>query len=460
MSIRAQHLTVQLSKRVFESEEFGIVRSQDMLYGVENFNMQPLMIVGVSYEQLPIHYRQYVRVGESICLEKFLMDFWAYKHENPTCPEHPVTGKPDVLIIDHRLENVLAPSFLSWLTINGIQYDYSTSKSRKFSAVARQHQVYPDVKIEHHTPTQSTDGATECFKLTLENLNTEMKYQQFTYSMIPKPMRSLLQSSAWEPNSEFETVVEPVMYTQTFVDPEIMARHTQNDLIIYNPHWHKSTNEPYFQYGYLINNFVSDNALANKDHLRELSLGLIAMEYLWPTFEESIQLRLKQFKNKGYRNLDSLSQSDYNKLLYRTGIDTEAYINELKEQGMILKDEVHSFVYDISKMNVNDISDLWRSVVPASAKTFEVIPVLMEKKQKYRVFAAQTTDAQFIFICSCRYKKAAAFDQGICRGYKNGNVVPFDKAKFDTMVNDALAGQPNVFDELRTTAKKHIDRVA
>lgn len=461
MSIRAQHLTIQLSKRVFESDEFGIVRCQDMIHGVEEYNMKPLLIVGVSYEQLPIHYRQYMPVGETVCLEKFLTEFWNFKHVNPARPEHPITGKPDVLIIDHRIETMLDPAFLDWLSLNGIQYDYSNSKSRKFSAVARQHQVYPDVKIEHHSPTENEVGKSERYQLSLENLNLEMKHQQFVCSLITKPLRSLMQSSVWQPNEALETVIAPDLYTETMVDGEVISRHTQNDLHIYNPHWHKSSNEPYFQYGYLVNNFVGDDSMADRDNLNDLTLALTAMEYQWHTFDAGIQLRLKQFKNKGYRHLDVLSQSDYNELLYRTGICEDAHLNDLQKQGKKLDQKIESFVYDISKMAVTDIATLWKTIVPVRAKCFELVPLLMEKKQKYRVFVAQTLAAQYIFVCCCRYKKSAAFDNGMCRGFLNGNISPMNKEGFNQMVLKALSGEAHVFNELNTLkGKKPLYQVA
>ena len=112
-------------------------------------------------------------------------------------------------------------------------------------------------------------------------------------------------------------------------------------------------------------------------------------------------------------------------------------------------------------MDVKDIAKLWGTVVPASAKCFELVPLLMEKKQKYRVFVAQTLGAQYIFVCCCRYKKAAAFDNGLCHGFMHGSIIPMKKEGFDKMVSSALAGQPNVFDELNTSSAKKLSyRVA
>lgn len=446
MSVRAQHLTVQLSKRVFESEELGIVRCQDMIHGVDEYNMKPLLILGVSYEQLPIHYRQYKQVGEPICLEAFLTEFWNFKHENPIQADKPITGKPDVLIIDQRLESMLDPAFLDWLVLNGVQYDYSNSKSRKFSAVARQHQNYPEVSIDIHTPTEDVHSETEKYKLTLDNLNNEMKRNQFIYSLISKPLRSLLQSSAWDSNPSLERVIPPTATTCTFVDADAMSRQTQNDLHIYNPFWQKSSNEPFFQYGYLINNFISEQSVTQYDNERELCLALNAIEHQWHNFDESIQLRLKQFKVKGYRHLDGMSQSHYNELLYRTGISDVGHRRDLNSQGKELTDPIRSFVYDISKTNVKDIALLWNTVVPETANCFELVPLLLQKKQKYRVFIAKTAKAQYVFLCCCRYKKSAAFDQGLCHGFKNGNILPMDKEEFSQLVLTALSGVPSVFD--------------
>lgn len=454
MSIRAQHLTIQLSKRVFESEDLGIVRCQDMIHGVEEYNMKPLLILGVSYEQLPIHYRQYVKVGEPICLETFLTEFWNFKHENPIQADKPITGKPDVLIIDQRLESMLDPAFLDWLVLNGVQYDYSNSKSRKFSAVARQHQNYPEVNIDTHTPTEDVHSTSEKFKLTLENLNNEMKRNQFVYSLISKPLRSLLKSTAWDSNPSLERVIPPTATTFTFVDPDAMSRQTQNDLHIYNPFWQKSTNEPFFQYGYLINNFVSEKGFTNFDNERELCLALNAIEHQWHNFDESIQLRLKQFKNKGYRHLEGMSQAHYNELLYRTGISIAGHLDDLKSQGKALNNPIRSFVYDISKTDIKDIGLLWDAVVPKSAKCFELVPLLMQKKQKYRVFIAKTESVQYVFLCCCRYKKSAAFDQGLCHGFKNGNILPMDKEQFNKIVLTALTGDASVFDDLDVSSSK------
>lgn len=446
MSIRAQHLTVQLSKRVFESEDLGIVRCQDMIHGVEEYNMKPLLILGVSYAHLPIHYRQYIQVGEPISLDQFLTEFWNFKHENQIQTDKPITGKPDILVIDQRLESMLDPAFLDWLVLNDVHYEFSNSKGRKFSAVARQHQNYPEVNIDIHTPTEDVNSKQEKYKLTLENLNNEMKRNQFICSVISKQLRSLLQSSAWDSNPSLERVIPPTAATLTFVDADAMSRQTQNDFHIYNPFWQKSINEPSFQYGYLINNFISEAEVTKFDNESELCIALNAMEHQWPNFDESIQLRLKQFKNKGYRHLEGMSQTQYNELLYRTGISDTGHINDLKSQGKIQSNSSRSFVYDISKTDVKDIALLWNTVVPKLAKCFELVPLLMQKKQRYRVFIAKTESVQYVFICCCRYKKSAAFDLGLCHGFKHGNILPMDKEEFNRIVLTALSGDSSAFD--------------
>jgi hypothetical protein len=84
MSLRVQCLSAQISKRVFDSSEFGIVRCADLVHGVEEFGFKPLVILGISYEGLPIHFSQFYRQNENICPEQFLIDFWSTNLEKTT----------------------------------------------------------------------------------------------------------------------------------------------------------------------------------------------------------------------------------------------------------------------------------------------------------------------------------------------------------------------------------------
>lgn len=458
MSVRTQHLTAQISKRVFESAEFGIMRCRDMVYGVEEYGMKPLLVVGISYEQLPIHFTQFYSLNEPVKLEQFLMDFWNYEHENPSVPANPITGKPDLLVIDARIESLIEPSFFEWLALNDINYEFSSAKSRKFSAVVRQHQSYPEISIDPHTPTVVDGDVKEKYQLTLENLNQELKGQQFVYPFVTKQMRQLLNSPVWSDQAN-TVVLPPNVDTVLKIDTEMLSRHTQNDLPMLNPHWQATIIEPVFTYGYLVNNFEEDAGLSPHPKSEDLKIAVKAMEYLWPLFSESVQLRLKQFKTKGYKQLDNLSAANINELLHRTGLEI-APSGLDAHQGIALE-QISSYVYDVSKLDVTEISKLWDALQLENGQSFEIIPMLATKKSKYRIYVAQKDSKNFVFLCCCRYKNYRAFDEGHCNGYNNGAIKAVNKILFDNLVKTALSGQSQVFDYLNEhNGADHISEVA
>ncbi len=438
MSLRVQCLSAQISKRVFDSSEFGIVRCADLVHGVEEFGFKPLVILGISYEGLPIHFSQFYRQNENICPEQFLIDFWSTNLEKDY-PNHPVSGKPDCLVIDEVLQNSLEPSFYEWLQSINVEYKFTQGKNRKLSALSRQHQRFPVVGTDHHVPTASV-GKDESYPLTLDVLNNEQKFNIFDSSTLSKYIRGKFKAEFhkdFAPAYQDFNCEKKSVLKLTFPQDK---RPTQNEVEMHNPHWQKSSNTPVFSYGYLINNFEAAELSVKRVFQEELGIALRATEYQWKTYPENLQIRLKQCRISRFRKFDMFTDQDYIELLYLTGIDQEQYfIHNANSESH--PSERNTLVYDISRLTIAQISKLWRFLVGKPKNSFKVVSNLEnEKRQKYELFTAVNNKQTFIFIGQLRYNKGLAFTGMYCSNFDVHRTAVVDDDVLNKSIVSAFTG--------------------
>lgn len=134
------------SKRVFYANGYGIARCQDAIANPENFDLEPLLVLYVTHQDLSLSYRQFCLKQRPISASQVLSEYWGASTKKPyhnnDC-EREITGTPDLLVIDKRLENTLRPHFYDWLKMHGVAYEFSDGKNRKFAAKMRASQEYP-----------------------------------------------------------------------------------------------------------------------------------------------------------------------------------------------------------------------------------------------------------------------------------------------------------------------------
>lgn len=108
------YLCMQRSKRVFWREDFGVMRSTDMLgqRTVDQFGLEPLLSVGIMYGNLPASFIQYYRSGSPISISDLLLQFWA---PDTRFDRYSISGIPELLVIDRRLRGALHDEFFQWL---------------------------------------------------------------------------------------------------------------------------------------------------------------------------------------------------------------------------------------------------------------------------------------------------------------------------------------------------------
>jgi hypothetical protein len=138
---------MQRSKRVFWREDFGVMRSTDMLgqRTVDQFGLEPLLSVGIMYGNLPASFIQYYRSGSPISISDLLLQFWA---PDTRFDRYSISGIPELLVIDRRLRGALHDEFFQWLQ-QLCQWRWSDEhpNTKQYAAQIRCLQSFPHIFI-------------------------------------------------------------------------------------------------------------------------------------------------------------------------------------------------------------------------------------------------------------------------------------------------------------------------
>lgn len=185
------YLSVQETKRVFYRPGYEICRTRDALANPEEFELEPLLIVGVFHRDLPLSIFNYCLKTAPLSASSMLTEFWSKSVNNPY--GSPVVGVPDLLVIDKRLQSVMHLEFFQWLEHIGVQFEFSTGKDRKFTGKIRSLQTYPSVMPQQsmHTNKIPKDKLlfpdAEPFPLSLQELNNDLLDELATFRLHDMP---------------------------------------------------------------------------------------------------------------------------------------------------------------------------------------------------------------------------------------------------------------------------------
>lgn len=134
------YLSIQRSKNVYWRDDLGVIRTLEKLRHPAPLQLEPLLVLGVFVESVPLKKIQYCAMNEPKSVRGLLESFW---YDTPT--EKGIIGKPEALIVDRRLYKALSNDLLEWLDSISVLWEWSDGKDRKFSAKTRQMQDFPSM---------------------------------------------------------------------------------------------------------------------------------------------------------------------------------------------------------------------------------------------------------------------------------------------------------------------------
>lgn len=389
---RVHYLTIQECKRVFLHKDYGIVRFKNMIANAHEYGLDTVCVAGVSVENLPVHYRQFFFPATPFSACQFLHDFWKRSYSNKYVSE--ITGKPDLLVIDRKLEACLGNVFFKWLGDEGINYRYPVTGDKKFASTVRQHQSYPDTFRYRDLAPEKTPDSLEPWPLNLDVLNEKEASSAYLTDIldpVQRQMLSILYPECFKPELPAHSSVKDDF---CFSDGKLSVA-SSNDVELNNVVWNPATENP-FHYGYAINNFeeVSERS-AVSNWQKEILIALQCLEQQFERLAKDLARcfgdncyadALNRIKKNRYKTLLPLKASEQAQLFHLAGLDTD-------------NPEGHT-IYDISKLTVSDTVTLWGHISSGGDQyqAFEIRPQNGMDDPAYRLFAVIGRGTRYYLI--------------------------------------------------------------
>ena len=145
------YLSIQRSKNVFWRDDHGLVLSNDKLAFPAPLGLEPLMVMGVFLDHLPAQAICYFRESNPHSIRTMLSWFWSKDQGIDSLPDG-IKGKPESLVIDKRLKNVISDHLFEWLDSEGVEWTWSSGHDKRFTAKARQLQDLPYMGFSSYCP--------------------------------------------------------------------------------------------------------------------------------------------------------------------------------------------------------------------------------------------------------------------------------------------------------------------
>ena len=434
---RVHYFTVQKSKRGFWHPEYGVVRVGDMIANAHEHGFGAVYVAGISVENLPLYYRRFFFPESIFSATGFLCDFWSRCYSNNYVQE--ITGKPDVLIIDRRLETCLDVAFFNWLKKEGITYQYPPLKDNKFSSTVRHHQRYPHIFTHGEETPEPVNGAREPWPLSLEKLNArDGKWTHLSDNLSPAIREHIegMYPAGYQP----ERPLCPPLTNDFQVNEACLSVASSNDVTLNAAGWSPARQTVYgFEYGYAVNSVEApdDNPVFGVWQ-EEILIALRCLESQFERLARGLSRHfggndysaiLSQIKKNKYRSLLSLSGAEQDVLFGLVGLDTD--------------DPTGNTIYDLSKTGVADTVSLWEHITDGGDQrlSFEIRPQRGIDDPAYRLFAV-------IGYCACYYlisyrtsRSCHALDRGRCINYEPGQSLNVRSTDYRKLLSAALKGE-------------------
>jgi hypothetical protein len=477
-------LSVQETKRVFNTQGYGIARSHEALANPDDFYLEPLLVVGITHQDIPIQRIQYCEKSNPIKLTQILSDFWMQSFRNRYAS--PITGKPDHLVIDRRLEHSLTDDFFSWLNQHDIQHSFSTGTNRKFTAKFRKLQDYPILFVTDNddlipaVPLPFPDAET--YPLTLKVLNEEMDFGiiDFLIDNLSPTQRELIITlyPIDKPRSPFELDVLNAVEYNPYSDE--LSVKTSNDIHVENLAWEyaiKDTthrgSETYLNkssFGQLLANPTKKDALLSliddrdtsefpfaddyKLALNELRIALKCSYHIHPNMLTRIGFRLRS-REEWIEIMRSLIKSDYEDitdgdilvLRLATGLReyTDTTVADTPYNKAMASRARYGCLFNITSINQKEMVTLWNGLTCGGDADYilELVPESNKVADpSFRLFVVWIyTSAQAIFLADRGGLAEQAIDSGDCNSNEGVRQIKLKHSDYAALLKEACNGQ-------------------
>lgn len=434
---RVHYFTVQTCKRVFRHPEYGIVRFDDMIANADEYGFEVVYVAGISFENLPLHYRHFFIPESMFSATGFLCDFWSRSYSNKYVKE--ITGKPDVLIIDRRLEACLDAAFFDWLEREDIAYQYPAEGDKKFSSTVRHHQSYPHIFAHGEGVPELVGGVREPWPLSLERLNAQDEKRTLLSDNLSPAIREVI-ARLYPTGYRPEWPRSQPISDDFQINEACLCVASSNDVALNSAGWRPARQTAYgFEYGYAVNNIeVPDDDSVSCVWQKEMLIALRCLESQFDRLARGLTRQFKgnhysvilnQIKKNKYRTLLPLSRAEQDVLFGLVGLDTG--------------DPTGNIVYDLSKTGVADTVSLWEHITNGGDQyqSFEVRPKSGIDDPAYRLFAVIGHCAWYYLISHRTSRSCHALDNGRCINYEPNQSLNVRSMDYRKLLNMALKGE-------------------
>ncbi|EOZ8645441.1 hypothetical protein ACQWTT_001192 [Acinetobacter baumannii] len=403
------YLTIQTCKRVFFDPIYGIMRSSEPLIIPSYLNIEPLCLIGVSVDNLPLKYTKYFYKNDlKISLSDFLKSFWQREYQVTGFRSQKIKGIPDVLVIDHRCKELIQPIFYQWLEANGIPYSFSESKNRKAISKFLQHQDYPITGFfQKMSRENSYITPKEEYALSIDVLNDQENYSDFIYP-IKKQITTIEQYLGRQYQQLTETALRDVNLS------EIQPLESKADRPLEDAYW-ISGDINTGSFGYLHNRQQGDEADSIRYEKKAFLAAVKALpETQWNLIFTDYQISLlNDLKKQRFKDTINIDDDDFHDFCFRLGL-------------LDYTDPV-TLSFNVSKLTRAEISELWDLYSGGGDVHFScelLLPPwhLSRNNKKFRYFFLARKENGIIFICDPSSIAAKSFDNGACLNHMNTNV--------------------------------------
>lgn len=442
MSI-THYLTIQVSKRVFFEPNYGVMRSSEPLQVGGNLLLEPLCLIGVSVENIPLKYTKYYHKNDpDLSLSEFLKCFWDRTYQVHGFNNPIISGMPELLIIDHRSKHLIHEAFYKWLTLNNIEYTFSDGKLRKAIAKFQRHQDYPHTGLwKDMTVENSYVADKENYALSLDELN----YQENIHHVIFPAKKHLKNINEYSRNIlKFRQSTSPIKQD---IDLKMLTPlDSKADRQLDAAYWVYANLET-GSFGYLHNRHQQD-LIDSERHEKKAFLAAIKSlpETQWRDLFTSGQIDIiNQIKKQRFKDTILVDEDNYSDMCFKLGLLPES--------------ELKSISFDVSKLSRVEMIDLWDQYSGGGdvQYSFEIILSPSQKCRgnlKYRFFYLSTDfscDSSVFFLCNSDCPAAKAFDNNDCINYVHEQI-------YTHHISDKL--NFNFFDEILLHTPTYLNHIA
>ncbi|MFW5393961.1 hypothetical protein V1951_22105 [Yersinia sp. 2544 StPb PI] len=437
---RVHYFTVQECKRVFMSPDYGIVRFGDMIANAHEYGLSKVYVAGISVEHLPLYYRQFFFTETYFSAGEFLCDFWSQHYSNEYAGG--ISGKPNVLVIDRRLEECLDTVFIEWLDKEGIMYRYSASGDKKFSSTVRYHQRYPHIFTYRDATPAPVPNSREPWPLQLNVLNAkEASHTSLRGHLSPAVRKVIAELYPNDFRPELPTM--PPVNDDFLVKENLLRVASSNDVELNSVVWYPARAEP-FSYGFAVNNseILQEEEAASAIWQKEM---LIALQCLELQFDGVARELTGRFGNNNYPDiLNKIKKNNYRTLLSLSGVEQDVLFGFL---GLNTKKLAGNTLYNISKIGVADMVILWDHITDGGdqRQSFEIRPRKGIDDPAYRLFAVIGYHSCYFLFSHRTSRSCNALDSGRCINYESAQPFLVRHLDYRKMLNCAIKGKIETF---------------